>query len=87
MDVARFERLINGDLPSLEDFAGFVSVIEKLPIELLWPLVVRSPSLNHTLRAVLDKRLAELVQRTNVDNALNGIAERLMAMSKDGGTE
>lgn len=87
MDIARFEQLVNGEIPSLGDFAGFVSVVEKLPIELLWPLAAKSPSLNHTLRAVLDKRLAELVQRTNVDNALNGIAERLMAMSKNGGTE
>ena len=77
MDENRFEQLLNGDKPTLDDFAGFLSVVEKLPVELLWNLVNNNPNLDATLRNAALKVLQEKIARVNVDNAINAIVTRL----------
>lgn len=77
MTLDRFEKLLEGDHPTLGDLSGFLSVVEKLPAELLWQAVNSYPNMNFVLRGVMLQRLAETVQRENVDNALNDIVTRL----------
>ena len=78
MDVTRYEQLLNGLTPTFEDFAGFVSVTEKLPGELLWKIINLYPNLNGHLKKVVLNNLQEKVVRENVDNALDAIASSLL---------
>lgn len=77
MNEKLFEQLLEGSAPSLQDFAGFTSVIEKLPNELLWKIVNDYPNLHWTLKKVALASLREKIQKENVDNALNAITTRL----------
>lgn len=78
MDEVRFDQLLNGDAPSLQDFAGFISVIEKLPGELLWTLATGDHKMHWMLQKALSSTLQQKVARENVDSAMNAIATRLM---------
>ena len=78
MNEDRFEQLLNGDQPTMADYAGFVSVIEKLPGELLWELANTKPAMHGLLKSAVLKRLQEAVHRENVDNALNAIVTKLI---------
>ncbi|WP_395793918.1 hypothetical protein [Aquimonas sp.] len=78
-DGDRLLALLDGAEPALSDFAAFVSVVEQLPVDLLWEMSQRSPSLNHTLRSVLDKQLVQKIGRTNCDRAIDGIVTRMKA--------
>lgn len=77
MDLHRFKALADGAAPSIEDYAAFVALAEKLPPELLWDLLRLSPNMNCLLRVVVNKNLQEKIPRANVDNALNQIATEL----------
>ncbi len=77
MDEQRFEQLLNGSTPTLDEFAGFVSVVEKIPGELLWKLLHNFPQMNGILCGVVQKRLIEVVRRDNIEEALNAIVTRL----------
>ncbi|HUO61589.1 MAG TPA: hypothetical protein VMU24_13035 [Candidatus Acidoferrales bacterium] len=82
MDVLRFKALADGETPSVEDYAAFVALAEKLPIDLLWDLLRLSPKMNWLLRAVVSKNLQEKIPRANVDHALNQIATELTNWNK-----
>jgi hypothetical protein len=73
MNVQRFQALLGGESPSLNDYAIFVSVIEKLPVDLLWEIANNSPSLHGILRTVVTKTLQEKIARKNVDDSLDSI--------------
>lgn len=77
MDANRFEQLLHGANPSLNEFGGFVSVVEKIPGELLWKMLNDYPQLHDILKNVVQKRLTEVVRRDNIDEALNAIITRL----------
>lgn len=79
MDAERLERLLEGEVPTLNDYASFVGVVEELPLQLIWDMSIKAPKLNHTLRSVLDKQLAKKVAGHNVDRAMHGILMRLAA--------
>lgn len=77
MTPERFEALLSGCLPTPDDFVGFLSVLEKLPTELLWKLSQESESLHWMLRTPLLTTLQEKVSRRNIDDALDAIVTRL----------
>jgi hypothetical protein len=77
MNEDRFESLLNGVEPTLEDFAGFVSVAEKLPVDLLWKIAPQSTSLHWMLKKVVLANLQKKIAKENVDNAMNAILTRL----------
>lgn len=78
MDEFQFEALLEGKTPSLDDFAGFVSVAERLPDELLWKIISGFPELNPVLRQAASNILQAKVTRIQVDAALNSIASRIV---------
>jgi hypothetical protein len=73
MDEQKFNALLDGQIPSIDDYAEFVAVVEKLPVELLWGLVTKAPALNGILRTVVSKTLQEKVARKNVEDSLDAI--------------
>lgn len=77
-DINRLDHLLKGAIPSLEDYALFVSVAEKLPPDMLLRLT-QFEGLNHTLKAVSAKVLQEKIGRINIDNSLAVIAEKFRA--------
>lgn len=76
MEAHRIEELLNGAEPSLEDYASYISVIEKLPIELLWKAINSAPNMNPILKSATSKVLQEKVPRHNIDIGLESIAEK-----------
>ena len=81
MNKSRFEALLDGDQPSIEDFAGFVAVVEKMPGELIWQTLNSSPKLNGILQNVLISSLREKVQKLSIDTALDAIVSGVLARS------
>jgi hypothetical protein len=77
MDVNTFENLMNGSGPSLEEYATFVAVIEKLPPNLLWRILTECEQMNKILKNVVAKVLQEKVPKENIDNSLEPIVEKL----------
>ncbi|WP_432262981.1 hypothetical protein [Cupriavidus sp. TMH.W2] len=71
--------LLDGQTPSMEDFKGFVTVVEALPDNLLWQLLTTSPKLNPILQNVVTQTLQNKVARQNVDDALNAIVARIQS--------
>ena len=85
MNEQRFIELIDGAAPSLEDYVGFVSVVEKLPGELLWNLAHQSTFLNPILQKVVTTTLQEKVVRDKdemIAGTLNAVVTRLAASGK-----
>ncbi|BBB58341.1 hypothetical protein UNDKW_0068 [Undibacterium sp. KW1] len=77
MDEHRFFALLGGQVPSYQDYADFISVIENLQIEGLWEILVNAPSLNGILRTAVNKTLQDKVVRKNVDESLDAIVARI----------
>jgi hypothetical protein len=77
MDQGRFAQLLAGQVPTLQDFSGFVSVVEKLPVDILWKIASDFPSLNDVLRKVALQNLQEKVRRENVDDVMEAIVASL----------
>ncbi|MBN3785515.1 hypothetical protein [Burkholderia sp. Ac-20353] len=73
MDEQKFNALLDGQVPSIDDYAEFVAIVEKLPIELLWAILTKAPVLNGILRTVVSKTLQEKIARKNVDDSLDAI--------------
>lgn len=84
MDEKRFFELFHEGpevKPTIQEYAGFVSIVEKLPAELLWKLANGSTLLHPILKSVLMKTLQEKIQRdkdADIDKALNAIVTRLV---------
>jgi hypothetical protein len=80
-----FEELLQGKQPSLNDFASFVSICEKLPVDILWYITNSYPNINFILHNVLYKNLENKIQRENIDAALNEIVTKykLASQNKD----
>lgn len=78
MDEVRFEQLLSGDVPSFEDIAGFISVIERLPYELVWKISTENHKMHRKLHEALSSTLQEKISRENVDKAIDAMAARLL---------
>lgn len=83
MEMQRFNALVDGDEPTLEDYAAIVAVAESLPYELLWELLRTSPKMHWLLRGVVSKNLQERIPKANVDSAIDSIATELASRKKD----
>lgn len=77
MSDQRFKSLLVSESHSLEDFAFFISVVEELPIDLLWQIANNTPRLHPILRNVVTKTLQGKVARKNVDDSLDEIVRRM----------
>jgi hypothetical protein len=77
MEEQKFNALLDGHVPSIDDYADFVAVVEKFPIELLWGILTKAPKLNSMLRTVVSKTLQEKIARKNVDDSLDAIVTGL----------
>ncbi|VWD62326.1 hypothetical protein [Burkholderia contaminans] len=73
MNTQIFDALLDGKQPTIDEYADFVAVVEKLPIDLLWKILTEAKNLNGHLRNVTNKTLQEKIQRKNVDDALDAI--------------
>ncbi|MFM0549656.1 hypothetical protein P0D69_01630, partial [Paraburkholderia sediminicola] len=78
MNVAKFKALLDGDAPTLEEYAEFVGLAEKLPYELLWTLLTSNPEMNGLLKGIVHKNLQEKVPKANVDAAIDAIATEIL---------
>ncbi|KUZ89155.1 hypothetical protein WI40_28425 [Burkholderia ubonensis] len=79
MNEQTFNALLGGQVPSIDDYAEFVAIVEKLPFELLWDILTKAPDLNGHLRTVVNKTLQEKIARKNVDESLDAIVTALRA--------
>lgn len=79
MDEYRFKAILNGDTPTIDDYANFVAIVEKLSIEILWEILNNTPKLNKILRNVVNKTLQEKVVRKNVDDSLDAIVASIQS--------
>lgn len=77
MNTERLVQLLEGANPSLEDYSFFVSVVEKLPADLIWLVASKSTSLNYLLKKVVFAELQRKVQRQNIEEHLNEISTML----------
>lgn len=82
MTPERFEALLNGGSPTLDDFEGFVSVIEKLPAELLWKLSKQGGSLHWMLKKPLLTTLQSKVTRQCIDEHTFDVIVEHLVVSK-----
>ena len=83
MDAQRFKELANGDVPSLDDYVGFVALAEALPVELLWNLLTTAPDMNGLLRGVVNKNLQSKIPQANIEASLDAIATAILDRTSD----
>ncbi|KER73655.1 hypothetical protein HR51_00775 [Burkholderia cepacia] len=83
MDLQRFNALIDGAVPTLDDYAEFVALAEELPPELLWELLSRASKMHWLLKGVVNKQLQEKIPKANVAQALDAIATDLLVRKSD----
>lgn len=57
MDINRFEKLLGGEDPTPEEYAQFVYVINKLPWETLWTILISNIQMSNILKSVINKEL------------------------------
>lgn len=81
MDSQRIEVLLSGEQPSLGDFATFISIVEKLPVEILWHFSVSFPNMHYLLKSAVLNRLHAKVPRQDVDEHLNEIVTKFKLVS------
>jgi len=81
MDSQRIEVLLTGEQPSLEDFATFTSIIERLPLEILWHFSVSFPNMHYILKSVIINKLQAKVIRQDVDEYINEIVTKFKPLS------
>jgi hypothetical protein len=84
MDSQQIEVLLGGEQPSLEDFATFTSIIEKLPLEILWHFSVSFPNMHFILKGVVINKLQAKVMRQDVDEYMNEIVAKFKPLSCKG---
>jgi hypothetical protein len=81
MDSQQIEVLLGGEQPSLEDFATFTSIIEKLPLEILWHFSVSFPGMHYILKSVVLNKLQAKVTRKDVDEYMNEIVTKFKSLN------
>jgi hypothetical protein len=81
MDSQRIEALLSGGQPSLGDFSTFISIIEKLPIEILWHFSVSFPNMHDLLKSAVLNKLHAKVPRQDVDKHLSEIITKFKLVS------
>uniref|UniRef100_E6QB46 Uncharacterized protein n=1 Tax=mine drainage metagenome TaxID=410659 RepID=E6QB46_9ZZZZ len=57
MDINRFDKLLGGENPTPEEYAQFVYVINKLPWEALWTILISNIQMSNILKSVVNKEL------------------------------
>lgn len=57
MDINCFDKLLGGENPTPEEYAQFVYVINKLPWEALWTILISNIQMSNILKSVVNKEL------------------------------
>ena len=61
------DEILGGKLPTLGEYAEFVGVSERLPIELLYKMLTNFPDMHWVIRNVVNEQLKEKVRQANRD--------------------
>ena len=73
MSAENFEALLQGKIPTLDDYSEFVLICEKFPPDILWVIAINNTNMHPLLKGVVEKNLAEKIPRKNIDRALSEI--------------
>lgn len=77
MDEHRLNALLNGEPPTLDDFGDFVALAERLPTELLWNALHKTPNLHPFLRHVIQKNLEERIPREGTASDVDRLVQEM----------
>lgn len=73
-------QLLNGTLPTLDDYAEFSGVCERLPKESLWKMITEFPDMHPFLREVATNNLRQKIHEANMarfsQNTLDKFAQK-----------
>lgn len=79
MDI---EKILNGGLPTLDEYAELVDVCERLPDTLLYKLITKFPDMHWSIKNVANDQLRNKIQQKNMDRfneaLFNDITNRLV---------
>ncbi len=77
MSIERIELLLNGEEPTLEDYALLVRVAEDANVDLLWNLLTSFPKSHGIVKLVINKSLQEKLPKIKTEKAVSSIIKKL----------
>jgi hypothetical protein len=77
MDINRFDKLLGGENPTPEEYAQFVYVINKLPWEALWTILISNIQMSNILKSVVNKELHDKLPSQVIGPHLDRLIENV----------
>lgn len=77
MDINRFDKLLGGENPTPEEYAQFLYVINKLPWEVLWTILVSNIQMSNILKSAINKDLQDKLPCQVIGYHLDQLVENI----------
>jgi hypothetical protein len=77
MDLERFQVLLTGEEPTLEDYSAFAFITKHSSIDVLWNLLISNPKMHWILKSMINKSLQEKVSKVKLQQSMESIMTKL----------